>query len=271
MAATGTTASRWHEFLRRRDLAQIVTENPGVISGPLLEVGAGAGVVTDRLRELAGDVIPTDIAPRAEIEGFVYADAQSLPFDDSQFRCIYSSNVLEHVPNLDAAMSEFKRVMMDDGVMIHSMPTVAWKIIQMLVHPLGALKAVFLNRLGSRTGKTTSHGVDSSTLSNPAKRGIVRRLIDMVVAPVHGVGSNHFDEARRFSSARWNSEFERAGFRITTTGNLFFHSPYRLLPFRLMWLRSLLSKSGLASVRYYVLVSETNSQLARPSQIEIEQ
>jgi SAM-dependent methyltransferase len=252
MAERGTTASsRWHSFLRRRDLAQIVESNPGVISGPLLEIGAGSGVVTEQLRELATDVIPTDVQPRAEIEGFVFADVQKLPFEDSQFRFIYSSNVLEHVADLPAAMGELKRVLMDDGVMIHSMPTVSWKITQLLVHPLGALKSVYLNRGSSAEHQSSAGNSDSQQPPLLPKKSFLRRIFGLILAPIHGVGSGHIDEMRRFSKRRWEREFSSAGFEIESSESLYFHSPYRLLPFRLMWLRNAISKIGCASVRYY--------------------
>jgi SAM-dependent methyltransferase len=264
------TSARWHIFLRRRDFEQIVGSNPEVISGPLLEIGAGAGVVTEQLRELAGDVTPTDIRPRADIDGFVYADVQDLPFSDSQFRCVYSSNVLEHVPDLGAAIGELKRVLMDDGVMIHSMPTVSWKLVQLVLHPLGSAKAVIANRRGSSSGDAAndSDGVQRST--KQSDRGFGRRLIDLVVAPIHGVGSSHIDEIMRFSKRRWIAEFERAGLVVISSENLYFHSPYRLFPFRFMRIRSVISRIGLASVRSYRVVAENHAGVKIESGIQPE-
>lgn len=61
------------------------------------------------------------------------ADATNLPFDDGSFDKVVCSEVLEHVPDDQRAMSELVRVLKDDGQLAVSVPTrfsetIYWKL-----------------------------------------------------------------------------------------------------------------------------------------------
>lgn len=55
----------------------------------------------------------------------VYYDGEMLPFTDQSFDCIFSSEVFEHLFNLNEMLLELKRVLSDDGQMIITVPF-AW-------------------------------------------------------------------------------------------------------------------------------------------------
>jgi ubiquinone/menaquinone biosynthesis C-methylase UbiE len=48
--------------------------------------------------------------PRESRVGFVLADATHMPFEDNQFDRILSTCVLHHIPNLETALAEIRRV-----------------------------------------------------------------------------------------------------------------------------------------------------------------
>jgi SAM-dependent methyltransferase len=245
----------WHAYLRQRDLIQISNSFPGVIMGRIIEIGSGSGVVSDQLNQLADEVVLTDVNPRVENLGIIRCEVGALPFRDSEFQCVYSSNVLEHVDDLPAAMAEMKRVLSADGAMIHSMPTVSWKLLQLLTHPFGSVKAIWSNRYGRTASAIESSDQQQTAHQDRSPRNIATRIKDVIIAPVHGVGGSHFDELRRFSKHRWVMEFEKAGLMVVKTEGLFFHSPYRLFPYRFKLVREFLSRIGLATVRSYLVVS----------------
>mgnify|MGYP005654211001 CR=1 FL=1 len=135
---TGLPADNWHHFLRLRDLRQVFAEMPLDGISRVLELGAGDGVQTTVLRGMFPKVTPVDIAPSGDVAGMIIADAADLPFEDDSFDLIFSSNVLEHVEQLDVAFNEMKRVLAPGGMMIHSMPTGTWKIVQLLLRPIAS-------------------------------------------------------------------------------------------------------------------------------------
>lgn len=66
-----------------------------------------------------------------ELENVEYqlCDAQDLSqFSDRSFDLLFSSNMLEHIPDVDKCLQECRRVLKDDGVMLHTMPSRWWKV-----------------------------------------------------------------------------------------------------------------------------------------------
>jgi len=58
---------------------------------------------------------------------FLIYDGKKLPFENSTFDIVFSSNVLEHLPNLDEIQKEFSRVLNNNGICIHILPSSSWR------------------------------------------------------------------------------------------------------------------------------------------------
>jgi SAM-dependent methyltransferase len=253
---TGLPTDNWHHFLRLRDLRQIFAEVPLDDVSRVLELGAGDGVQTAVLRDIFSEVVPMDIAPSGDVEGMVIADAANLPFKDDYFDLVFSSNVLEHVEQLDEAFAEMKRVLAPGGIMIHSMPTGTWKVIQLLARPVASavrlirrlVPGLSVDSGRARVGSHGSlHGVERS------ERSLIQRLFGLIVPTVHGVSGNHASEFVRFRPRWYKRQFALAGLDCYRSSPLFLHSPYDLMPYRFMRLRDRLSRSGVASVEVFWL------------------
>ena len=97
-----------------------------------LEIGAGTGYFSLNLMSagLIGHLTATDIAPgmlaalRANADSLgldvdtVASDAGRLPFPDDAFDLVLGHAVLHHLPDLDAAVTEFLRVLQPGGTLI---------------------------------------------------------------------------------------------------------------------------------------------------------
>lgn len=110
----------------RVGLEAILEQAHRPISGPLLEVGCGAGRTTaailDRLPRM--DVTALDIDPaqveraRGRLDGratVVVGDVNHLAFDDASFGTVIGLNVLHHVADPLAALREIRRVLRPRG------------------------------------------------------------------------------------------------------------------------------------------------------------
>jgi SAM-dependent methyltransferase len=96
----------------------------------ILDVGCGAGNYYDRLRVLlpAIQYVGVDIEPgmldnhaaRHAPTGLRLsaADAQALPFPEGTFDVVMANHMLYHVPNVERALDECRRVLKPDGVLI---------------------------------------------------------------------------------------------------------------------------------------------------------
>jgi ubiquinone/menaquinone biosynthesis C-methylase UbiE len=98
--------------------------------GRALEIGAGTGYFSLNLVRagIVGRATCTDISPGmldalqanadrlgVDVEA-VACDAERLPFEDGSFDLVFGHAVLHHLPNLDQAFSEFRRVLKPGGV-----------------------------------------------------------------------------------------------------------------------------------------------------------
>ena len=95
-----------------------------------LEIGAGTGYFTLNLLRagVIGDAVATDISPgmlqalersAGELGEHVetaVCEAAELPFGDDSFDLVFGHAVLHHLPDLDAAFREFRRVLRPGGL-----------------------------------------------------------------------------------------------------------------------------------------------------------
>jgi len=91
----------------------------------LLEVGCGMGQFAAAVAERTdAEVVATDLSPRmvelASARGLDahVADVQALPFADAEFDCVAANWMLYHVPDVDRALGELRRVLESDGTLV---------------------------------------------------------------------------------------------------------------------------------------------------------
>jgi len=97
-----------------------------------LEIGSGTGYFTLNMLQdgVVGQATATDISPGmldalqanaarigVSVET-VACDAESLPFADASFDLVVGHAVLHHIPHLDRAFAEFRRVLRPGGVVV---------------------------------------------------------------------------------------------------------------------------------------------------------
>jgi len=91
----------------------------------LLEVGCGMGQFAAAVAERTdAEVVATDLSPRmvelASSRGLDarVANVEALPFADAEFDCAAANWMLYHVPDVDRALGELRRVLGDDGTLV---------------------------------------------------------------------------------------------------------------------------------------------------------
>jgi len=112
-------------FLLRKKLGSLKDKK-------ILDIGCGDGVLSYMLakeKAIVSGVDTSDIAiayakektKKMQID-FRQASAYELPFDDSEFDAIVSSDVIEHLQDVNQYLKEIKRVTKKDGVIVLSTP-----------------------------------------------------------------------------------------------------------------------------------------------------
>lgn len=98
--------------------------HPYIEDREVLEAGCGTGLILRRSAEVARRAVGIDLSPGmlalARERGLevVEGSVTELPFDDASFDVVYSFKVLAHVPEIQAAIREFSRVLRPGGHLI---------------------------------------------------------------------------------------------------------------------------------------------------------
>src|SRR5437868_6372374 len=98
----------------------------------ILEVGAGTGRQALWLSQRSFTVEAVEIPDSRYAQDRVFHvtdyDGRTIPFPDDSFDIVFSSNVLEHIPDLPNIHTEIRRVLRHDGYVVHVLPTHFWRI-----------------------------------------------------------------------------------------------------------------------------------------------
>ena len=113
----------------RQKLAKALGGRDGESFGAGLEIGSGTGYFSLNLLQLGAieSLTATDISPgmlkrlSTTAEGLglevetVETEAEELPFEDESFDLVFGHAVLHHIPDLEQAFAEFRRVLRPGG------------------------------------------------------------------------------------------------------------------------------------------------------------
>lgn len=179
----------------------------------------------------------------------------AIDFPDNSFDVIFSSNVLEHIVDVDAALQEMRRVLRPGGVMFHSVPTPSCVVLTMLAQPPSYLRNAALIATGklelpdkpneARHKRAIRYGRKARKQLSP---------IRFFLGPGHGESRTHMNALRIWRRQAWLDRFELNSIRVRDVVDVdTAFSMHKLFPFRFMALRQRLSRMGLASVTLYVL------------------
>jgi SAM-dependent methyltransferase len=122
---------------------------------------------------------------------------------------VFSSNVLEHVEEIDAFLAETRRVMKDDGLAIHILPTGTCRAWSIAAHYLWLFRRLVAALQWGVAGKAAA-----PSLRRPLRPRSAREWLGTFFPLRHGERGNTVTEMYYFSSFWWSRKFRRHGFRV---------------------------------------------------------
>jgi SAM-dependent methyltransferase len=179
----------------------------------ILEIGSGTGQQALVMSQLGFDVAAIDVGSSNYSDARVFPilnyDGRVIPFPDSSFDIVYSSNVLEHVRDLEGLLTETRRVLRQGGISVHILPTHTWRLWTILsALPAAARSAASLvPDLLSPSNRRASHVMQT----------IMRmgwRLLQPFNQRRHGERGNLISELWLFNPAWWRRKFRQNNFVI---------------------------------------------------------
>lgn len=94
------------------------------MQGRCLDAGAGKMVFAAPLRKIVSEYYAMDLKPRVGLQ--VVGSVLQTPWRDEVFDSVLCTQVLEHVPEPETALREFYRCLKPEGVLILSVPHLAY-------------------------------------------------------------------------------------------------------------------------------------------------
>ncbi len=205
----------------------------------ILEIGGGGGFQASLMAREGFDVTSLDTYPNASATRYFEVlpyDGVHLPFESETFDVVYSSNALEHVERLEPLLSEMKRVLKREGIMLHLVPSPSWRFWTILAHYAFMVKCAVLLGTGVTAGRT------GPKISDVARKKGWLHVISRVLFPgPHGQDANALVELVSFSKRRWIMHFLQAGWHtVSVRDTSLFYTGYQLMPWLPMgWRRAL--------------------------------
>jgi len=203
-------ALKWLHAIRKYELDFIIKYLPSDENIQLLELGSGTGyqlsLLTKIYKNSTGVEIGVSQAASSQypilFDGIIEYDGKVLPFKNETFDIIISSHVMEHIDDIDNYNKEIKRVLKDEGTVIHILPSHIWRFWTSFWHyPLGLLMLVRL--VIGYYSREESH-ISSRKMLN--KRKIMKNLL---FSETHGVRGNPISEIYYFSPLFWEKLFKK--------------------------------------------------------------
>lgn len=219
------------KIIRQYELKQALKHFP--ITGRILEIGAGAGWQARWLQDYGYEVTAVDIPESRYLQSKVFPvilyDGVNLPFPDNSFDIIFSSNVLEHIPDLNKLDQELKRVLHSNGTAIHIVPTSTWRLWTIFTHHLYIFRLI-TDYIKNRVSKDSDKAINQLHKNLHLSR---MEIISRLLWPSrHGERGTAIHELSLFSKKSWLRHFQHCGWTVNGcystelfyTGNQVFYS-----------------------------------------------
>ncbi len=238
-----------------------------------LELGAGDGFQSELLVRYTKNLISIDINPHklllenSKFIKYKICDAEEIGsiFNKNQFDLIFSSNLLEHLPDPEKTLNSVYDLLKKGGITIHIIPNFFFKLTHLLLLIpkliLEFLKSLqveygFLNSMKFLIGAKREQILQEKKIYNDnlkIYRQIKPHVYRLIIPEPHGVSSNNLNEFFAFSKKRWKKLFKKSKLEllIIMKGPVF--SAYG---FGFKTLRKILSRLEFSSEYVYIAIKK---------------
>lgn len=205
------------EIIRRCEIDIAIRYFPKVFHDGhcrILEVGAGTGHQAKYLSKLGYEVLAIDLPSSRYSSARVFPitnyDGENIPTNGECFDVVFSSNVLEHVVNIDKFLKDTHRVLKQGGLAIHIIPAPICRVWSIPAH-YGWLARRIIARLKMAITKGKTDHFSGTAPKTPNQ---LHEWIGTFVPLRHGERGNTLSEVYYFSQPYWRRKFEMHGFHV---------------------------------------------------------
>ena len=186
----------------------------------VLEIGAGTGKQALELQRRGFKVSAIELADSNYAAHRVFPikdyDGRSIPLPDASVDVVFSSNVLEHVPDLSRLHAEIRRVLAPHGHCIHVLPTHTWRFWTTLTSYLEAV-SFSVSSAPKLVPRSAPWGMEGRRLREAWYR-TARHTVGLCLPRRHGARGNVVSELWLFHPRWWRRNFADNGFAVVAEG-----------------------------------------------------
>lgn len=217
---------RWPSYFQRRalEMQSYIDLMPETKELSVLELGCGIGYQSAMLASISKSVVATDLpnesvadhAPGMDAAAklhkqlaidnvkLVPCSAEELPFEDDSMDMVFSSHVLEHIPNQQKALEEIYRVLKPGGYHVCIVPVRFEKLYAFISFYSYLIKAslIRLKKLFVKSKSTTS--ADSMTMNKKDNAHSILRSFPF--PPPHGYSNHFLAEWKEWGCSTWRNK-----------------------------------------------------------------
>ncbi|MEO8740960.1 MAG: class I SAM-dependent methyltransferase [Casimicrobiaceae bacterium] len=230
----------------------------------VLELGGGNGFQASIIDGWGCTVHSFDLAGRRPTAHAYHAvadyDGVHLPLPDASIDVAFSSNVLEHVRELPALLTETRRVLKPGGIGVHILPTPTWRLWSIIAH----YPFLVFTALHMRTG-FVDWSDKKARQARTSERGVAYLIKRILWPGPHGEFPGALTELSAFRAAHWTRALASAGFAVesvTPTG--IYYSGYGLFPHLATTTRCAMARILGSSTQTFVVRNPLPTGLHRP-------
>lgn len=200
--------------LRRAEIDRVVgLLKPGA---RILEIGAGTGEQALDLQGRGFDVTAIELANSSYARDrrfpIIDYDGRHIPLPDHSVDIVFSSSVMEHVPDLPQMHGEIRRVLKPSGYCVHLLPTHTWRMWTTLTAVPDAIVYLVV-----ALAELVPRGLPRGAELRRAGRAAYRKAQYVgwrIWQRRHGVRGNVVSEHWLFRPSWWRRNFQDNGFAI---------------------------------------------------------
>ena len=228
----------------------------------ILEIGAGTGWQARELSKHGYKVTAIDIPDSNHSDARIWEildfDGKNIPATDNSFDIVYSSNVLEHVLDLDALNQDIHRVLKTNGHAIHYVPTGSWRSASLIAFYPSLIREV-IRRIFNKT-QNQNNKTSNSHKKTDSRKSFLKKALFRIFPHAHGTRGSALNETVLFKKLRWEKLFKSYNWEILfyTKNKLFLTGEMILGHYAPVKTRSRLSNILGSSAHLYVLKPSKN-------------
>ena len=217
---------RWPSYFHRRSLemksyVELMPESKDL---SVLELGCGIGYQSAMLASISKSIVATDLPNESEAdhapgmdaaaklhqqlkidnETLIPCSAEELPFENDSMDMVFSSHVLEHIPNQKKALEEIYRVLKPGGYHVCIVPVRFEKLYAFISFYSYLIKASLIRLIKLFVISKSTTSADSMTMNKNDRSPSVLRSFPF--PPPHGYSNHFLAEWKEWGCSTWRNK-----------------------------------------------------------------